>query len=191
MNAVPLRPRPRRLRALRSDRGGVALIEFAFVLPILLVLYLGGFQLFDAIACYRKVTISTRSIADLVSQNTTGETSANEVDIDLAAAGLVMLPYSSSNAVLGVTEFTTDSNGISKVVWSRAENGEALTPGTVLTVPPEMKIAGTYFLYAEVTYDYQPPAGFGFIKPIKFSDDIYMLPRNTNKIDCSDCNSSS
>ena len=35
---------PRPLRALRRDRRGLALIEFAMILPILLILYLGSVQ---------------------------------------------------------------------------------------------------------------------------------------------------
>lgn len=51
---------PRFVAALR-DRRGVAMVEFALILPVMLVLYLGGAQLQDGIACNRKVTIATRA----------------------------------------------------------------------------------------------------------------------------------
>src|SRR3546814_20457205 len=36
--------------------------------PFLILLYVGGFQLMAAISAYRKVTVTTRSLADLTSR---------------------------------------------------------------------------------------------------------------------------
>lgn len=45
----------------------------------MLILYLGGVQLQDAMACKRKVTITARAAVDLISQNTTGQMTGAEV----------------------------------------------------------------------------------------------------------------
>lgn len=171
-----------------SDKRGVSLVEFALVLPVLITLYLGSFQLEDAISCNRKITIATRAVADLVSQNQTGSTSAAEVDGDLYAATMVLAPYSSTAAVIRVTEVATDLTGKTTVQWSRGLNGTGYTIGsTVTTIPTAMKIPGSYFLFAEVTYSYVPGVNFGFVNAMKLYDSIYMLPRNTTSITCSDC----
>nr|WP_277924505.1 TadE/TadG family type IV pilus assembly protein [Sphingomonas sp. CROZ-RG-20F-R02-07] len=174
-------------RKLATDTRGLALIEFAIVLPILLTLYLGGFQLGDGIACSRKITIATRAIADLIAQNQSGSTTASEVDSNLSAATQVLAPYAASNAVIRITEVGTDYNLKTTVQWSRAANGAAYKPGAVATIPLAMRIPGTYFLFAETSYAYTPSVNFGFVNAMNLSDSLYMLPRNSNSITCTDC----
>lgn len=175
------------VRAVRNDSRGMALVEFAVVLPVLLTLYMGGFQLGDGIACNRKVTIATRAIADLIAQNQSGTTTKAELDSNLSAATQVLTPYAASNALIRVTEVATDINLNTTVQWSRAANGAAYAKGAAVTIPTAMKLPGTYFLFAEVSYAYTPAANFGFINAMTLKDSLYMLPRNSNKIDCSDC----
>lgn len=173
--------------ALRHDRRGVAMVEFALTLPVMLILYLGGVQLQDGIACNRKVTIATRATADLIAQNATGSMSASEVQGNLVAATQVLLPYGAANARLRITEIATDANRKSTVQWSRGLNTNGYTRGSVIDVPAAMKTPGTYYLLAEVTYAYAPPTSFGSIGPLTLGDSLYMVPRNTDKIDCPDC----
>ncbi|WP_230481078.1 TadE/TadG family type IV pilus assembly protein [Sphingomonas sp. Leaf21] len=168
------------------DTRGVAMVEFALLLPVMLVLYLGGVQLQDGIACNRKVTIAARAAGDLIAQNTTGKISASEVDDNLQVATQVLLPYAASNATVRVTEVGT-MNNVSTVMWSRGLNTAANKRGSVVTLPAAMRINGTYFLLAEVTYAYTPPSAFGAIGPLMLKDSIYMIPRNSDQIDCSDC----
>jgi Flp pilus assembly protein TadG len=175
----------RRVAAMR-DRRGVAMVEFALTLPVMLVLYLGGVQLQDGIACNRKVTIATRAASDLISQNTTSQISAREVDDNLKLATQVLLPYAASGATVRVTQVGT-VDGRTSVMWSRGLNIAPYTRGSAITIPPEMRLNGTYFLFAEVTYAYRPPNSFGAIGPLALKDSLYMIPRNTDQINCPDC----
>ncbi|MCP3735143.1 pilus assembly protein [Sphingomonas sp. RP10(2022)] len=176
-----------RRRGLIADEKGLALVEFALVLPFMLILYLGSVQLQDGISCNRKVTIATRALADLIAQNTTGSLTKAEIDSSLAAIPQVMRPYSATPAVFRVTQVGTDLTLKTTVQWSRARNGTAYATGSVVNIPAAMKIPGTYFLLAEVNYAYKPPSNFGFIGALALRDSLYMLPRNSNKIDCTDC----
>ena len=176
-----------RFSELLRSRKGTALIEFAMVLPVTLILYLGGYQIEDAIACNRKVTISTRAAADLIAQNVSGTTTGSEIDGDLSAAAQVLAPYSANNAVIRITEVATDNNFHTTVQWSRGLNGTGYTKGSVATIPAAMQLPGTYFLFAEVRYAYTPAANFGFVNAISLYDSVYMLPRNSTSISCSDC----
>ncbi|PVE53472.1 pilus assembly protein [Arthrobacter sp. TPD3018] len=180
--------RLRRWRDLARDTRGVALIEFAMVLPILLILYLGSVQLQDGIACKRKVTIATRATADLIAQNASGSTTKSDVDNSLAAATQVMAPYRSDRAVIRLTHITIDNMMRVRIDWSRARNGLPETPGTLSNIPLAMRVPGVSFIVAHVTYNYRPPANFGFVKPIALDDFLVMLPRNSQTITCSDCN---
>ena len=89
------------MRGLLHDRSGTSAVEFAIALPVLILLFTGGFQLSDAVAAYRKVTTTARAMADLTSQYST----VNDTTLDriLNASQQVMAPYASSNATLVVS----------------------------------------------------------------------------------------
>ncbi len=175
----------RRLGRLLDADQGTALIEFAIVLPLMLALYLGGFQLSDAIACNRKVTVTARAIADLTSQYS-GVTTA-QLDTILGASTKVMAPYSTSTVLVRVSEISVDNNLHATVTWSRAINGGGRTPGSAFTLPPNMTFAGVSLVYAEVSYPYSPMVRFGMMQPVTLSQSVYMVPRVTSSITCSDC----
>lgn len=169
------------------DRRGVAMVEFALILPVMLLLYLGGVQLQDAMSCKRKVTITTRAAADLVAQNTTGTTTAAEIQANLIVAAQVMQPYAPATAQIRLTQITTDSRGRTFIIWSRGQNTYAYPKGIQVRVYPAMSAPGSSFLVAEVDYNYSPAATFGTFGPITLNDIIWMVPRNTDQITCSDC----
>ena len=50
------------LRKFIRDARGAVMIEFAFALPVLLTMYLGGYVICDMVDCNRKVTIAARSL---------------------------------------------------------------------------------------------------------------------------------
>lgn len=185
MRARHLRPVP--LRRLLANRGGTALIEFAMVLPVVLMLYLGSIQLQDGYSCSRKVTIAARELADLIAQNGTDQISAANLDDALAASLMVLAPYAKANATVRISQVRTDPLLRTKVEWSRAENGPAYVKNSYVDVPQQMKVPQISFLWAEVTYKYVPPAFLGIKQPIIFKDHLVMLPRNVDAISCGDC----
>jgi Flp pilus assembly protein TadG len=172
---------------LRGDARGVALVEFALILPVMLILYLGGVQLQDAMACKRKVTITARAAADLISQNTTGKMTGAEVQSNLVAATQVMQPYSAGDAQVRVSEVSTDAKGNTSVVWSRGLGIPPYSKGQAVDIPSAMKTPNATFLLAQVNYAYRPPTSFGQFGPMTLSDSLWMVPRNTDQIACPDC----
>ena len=59
-----------RVRTFWKDNKALAAIEFAMVLPFMLLLYVGGIELANGMAINVKVTAAAHSVADMVSQNT-------------------------------------------------------------------------------------------------------------------------
>ncbi len=104
------------MRKFARDCHGLSAIEFAFVFPIMAALYLGGTALTQGIVIKRKVTLATRTIGDLASQDT-NITNA-EMDAIFTAATAVFQPYSTSSMTLTVTSLNIDNNGIATVEWS-------------------------------------------------------------------------
>ena len=171
----------RAIACLERDEKGAALVEFALAAPFLILLYLGAYQVSDAVACNRKVTITTRSVADLTSQYAS-VTSASEATI-LGAATQVMAPYDTSKATIIVSELYTDNNGVTKIIWSQATG--AITPHTIgatFIANPNLVTNGTYSIVAETTYAYVPAVSFGVIGPLSLGDTIYMRPRISSAV---------
>ncbi len=175
----------RRIAGLIADRRGVALTEFAFTFPVLLLLFLGGYQLSDGIACKRKVGITNRTIADLGSRNKT--VSAADVDAMLAAATQVMSPYRESQAQVRLTQVFTNTGGATTVVWSRGRNTTKRAVGSSMTLPGSLRTNGTYLLLSEITYAYDPQVRFGIVGRRTLTDSLFMSPRNSDSVTCNDC----
>lgn len=165
---------------LRHETRAVAAVEFALVLPFLVLLYIGGYQLSEAISAYRKVTVATRAVADLTSQYTS--VSNSDLDQILSASQQVMAPYPIENAKIIVSQVVIDASGLAKVDWSRGLNTSRLQHGSTFTVPQEIKQNNTSLIVASITYDYVPPVANGLIGTIPMRDDIIMSPRASSMV---------
>lgn len=100
----------RRLRALRRDDRGMALVEFAFVATTMIFMFVGSAQLSDAINANRRVTITARALADLASRTPSdvgsriGELKESQLSTIIAASAQVLHPYNLDNAQIRVSE---------------------------------------------------------------------------------------
>ena len=177
--------------ALANDGRGVAAIEFAMIVPIMLVLFFGTVIFSSGVAVDRKVTLMARTFSDLVSQNTSVSTTQlqNFFNADVA----VMTPYDSSLTTAIITELYIDPTTlIPKVEWSRAYNGANAPPVTAHTagnplspnpVPSSLAVGGTYLIYSEIGYLFKPPGGnvMGLMNAngITLKDVAYTRPRQS------------
>src|SRR6476659_3337622 len=58
----------RGLRGLIRDQRGVSAVEVSMLLPLMITLYLGAVEISQGVGIDRKVTLTTRTVADLASQ---------------------------------------------------------------------------------------------------------------------------
>jgi Flp pilus assembly protein TadG len=169
------------------DPSGVALVEFAIALPVMLVLYMCAFLLSDMVTCNRKVTITARTVADLATRYaalSTSTSATNSAATILAASAQVLVPYNSSNAMVRMSEVCALSTSATtvQVVWSQVQNGTALTVGNTFTVPSGLFVASGCQILAETQYTYTPPIGLGSMASLALYDNIYMSPRLSTTI---------
>ena len=164
-----------RFGGLAKDERGVSAVEFAMLLPLMLSLYLGAVEVSQGIGADRKVTLTARTVADLVSQVTS--VSNNDMTNSLNAASAVMSPYSVSNLKVVVTSVTIDAQGKATVAWSDTLNGTARSPGATVTLPSALNIPSTSLIWSEVQYTYTPVVGHYITGSLTLKDQIYMRPR--------------
>ncbi len=178
---------PQHLVHLGRDQRGVAAVEFAMVLPLMLTLYLGTVEISRAVGVDRKVTLTTRTVADLASQ----VASINNTDMTtlLNASSAVIMPYDASMLKVTVSQVDIDANGNAKVKWSDTLGGTAHAPNAPVTLPAALNVKNTSLIWGEVSYSYQPPIGQNVLQllglpsgTINLSDQIYMAPRLSSSV---------
>ena len=175
----------RPLRRFLREKRGVAAVEFAMLLPLMVTLYLGGVEVSSAIAVDRKVTLVARTLGDLVAQST----SLNATDMTniLNAATTVVQPYSDSLVKVTVSRVDVDAQGAAKVIWSKTKNGTARAVNSAVTLPAALNTANTSLIWAESKYAYTPTVGYVITGTITLTDQIYMRPRLSDTVACNSC----
>lgn len=134
------------LKRLIGNVGGVSAVEFAICLPVLLLLYLGGYAASDMISCSRKVVTATRSVADLVARtmsptiiyNAPQNASASSY---LSASAVTLSPYNLSHAIEQVSLLRVCDASHAYVVWTQAQTQSA--DGSTVTPAASTQTAGT------------------------------------------------
>ncbi len=169
-----------RLRHLSKDRRGVSAVEFALLLPLMVTLYLGTVEISQGISADRKVTLTARTVADLVSQVTTVNNAAM-ADI-LNASSSVMVPYSTNGLVVTVTSVNIDANSIATVTWSDSLYGTPRAVGSTVALPAALVAPNSSVIWSEVSYLYKPTVGYTITGTLTLRDQLYMAPRLTTSI---------
>jgi Flp pilus assembly protein TadG len=169
-----------RFADFRKDRRGVSAVEFAFLLPVMMTLFLGSVETTQGIAVNRKVSLTAHALADLASQYT-DVTNADMANI-LAAGSAIIAPYATANLKEVVSAIAIDANGNATVAWSDTLNGTALAVGTVVTVPSALAVPNSYLILSQVQYSYAPTYGYVLTGTITLHDQIFMRPRQSNSI---------
>ena len=107
----------RKLREIGRERTGVAAVEFALVVPFIIVLFLASVDAVFALTAKRKVSVATYSIADVSSR------ALNLADDDLSNLAdlgrLILTPFNASQSRISITGAEVMNNGTQAVVrWS-------------------------------------------------------------------------
>lgn len=155
-----------RLARFRRDAGGVAAIEFAMILPLLITLYFGLTELVRAIDTGRKTTLYARTIADLSGRATNGSPTTTDMAAIVNAAGSIMRPYPTSNLQVAIHAMGVESisgalyGGVCSSYPQNARpvltlNGNSGLPAT----PATFQYDGARYVLAEVTVSYAPIIG--------------------------------
>lgn len=176
--------RLRRFSRFRLNVDGVAAVEFAMVLPVMLIMYLGMAEVTHAVSADRKVTLLSRALADLTAQSKT--VTLADMTAIFSAATAVLTPYASGDAQMVISSVEID-DGVAKIAWSCQTNGTARPVGEEIALPEGMLIDDTSLIMAEVTYPFTPAIGYVLSGTINLTETTYMRPRLVPKLASPGC----
>lgn len=166
---------------MRRDRRGVAAVEFALILPLMLTLYIGTLELSQIIIVDRRVTVVGGTVGDLVARSK-GSINTATLNTYFQAANAIIAPYPTTNLKQVVSLISVSSTGVATVVWSQGYNG-----GTALTASAAYPLAttteinriarGSYLVASTVQYSYKALLGMVFSDTVNYSHTNYFVPR--------------
>ena len=175
-----------RARTFRRDRSGVAAIEFAMIVPIMVMLFFGTVEFSQALTCDRRVAQMASTTADLVAQYDT--LSIAQVDNIFKISKSLLLPYTTTGLEMSVTNLSKTGTGTPAGTWSQDLNSptgpyQGAYSGSVPTglLPDQSAGATTCVVMAEVKYLFKPTIGY-FLSPstgVNLNEKFYLKPRKS------------
>ncbi len=141
------------VRAYRASREGVAAIEFAFVAPIMILMYLGLAELSLLIAEDRRVSHAANVAGDLTTQKSS--VTKDDMSNIMNAVLLTLEEPDSSRVNIEITSYSLDTNG------NIVTNGQATLGGSfgeaysTNDIDARLLNASSGVVVARVAYDYR------------------------------------
>ncbi|WSH65269.1 TadE/TadG family type IV pilus assembly protein [Rhizobium ruizarguesonis] len=179
-------------RRLIRDRKGAGAIEFAILFPVLIMLYIGAFEITIGLSVSKRVTRAAGTVADLITQQQSVTKSALAQMPSVATA--IFVPYNSTALTMKITGVTIDASANAKVLWSWAQDGTVpyAKNATVSNVPSDMKTANSFLVRTELSIPYTMflfapnfmPDG---MRTITISRSYFYRQRQGDSIPCGDC----
>jgi Flp pilus assembly protein TadG len=178
-------------RRFIRDAKAVAAVEFALILPLLVLLYFGTTEAASLYTVDRRVATVASTMADLISRERGCITTA-KLNSYFAAATGIMRPYSTGALKQVVTFLAVNkTTGAVSVKWSKPygtgaearDTGSTNVLANATTAPRINNLARTkgWLVAAEIQYPYEPLYGV-VIKTINLGHTEYFLPRYEEEI---------
>lgn len=169
----------RLLRLLMRGESGMAAVEFSLILPILVLLWIGGVEMTQALSIDRRLNNLASAIGDLSARSK--QLTYNDVDNILDIAPGAMFPYSTTGLQLRVSAVNISSGGTATVAWSRI-SGAGITAyadnqNVNSIVPATLRVPESQIIMAEVYYTYTPAVGYVITGSLGLDDRMFFVPR--------------
>jgi Flp pilus assembly protein TadG len=145
----------------KSCRKAAAALEMALVMPLLILLSIGSFELIRYVLIQQKVSKTVTSMSDLVARSPS--LSENDMTVMFTAVSHLMEPYAfGSNGRVIISSVSNNGTNV-RVRWQRAGGGTLTavskigTAGNTATLPAGFTLATNEdTIVSEVFYNFQP-----------------------------------
>jgi Flp pilus assembly protein TadG len=186
-----LRWKPDAFSAFWRDRKGTGAIEFAIIAPLLIMAYIGCFEISVGFNVARKVSRASSTVADVLTQMPSVDVATLEGM--KAVANSVMSPFEVTKYTLKMTGIKMTGPGLGEVTWSYDQAGKApYKAGSVVKMPSDISAVNTFIVRSElvVPHDlllFAPGLTKNTLRTIDIPSTSYFRQRVGAEIKCSDC----
>lgn len=185
-----------KLATLRANNTGIAAVEFALILPLMMITYLSVAEVSLVLSADTKIISVARASSDLTAQlSTIADADINSV---FDTAGPLMSPFAANTVKIAISSvlFFTNPGGstldpIPMVDWSVTKNGASKrlcppltvvdnnTPASPTVVARGETANGKTIIIADVSYAYTPMFGARVVPggAITLKQTTFMRPR--------------
>jgi Flp pilus assembly protein TadG len=172
----------RHILRFATGQTGIAGTEFAIILPVLLIAWLGMSQLLQIMQAAAKTTMAAQTAAEL---QTDSYSPIAFTDLQ-SAISQVLAPLPSTTAVLSidVVDIVFSASGAPQQSW-RCTSGTDLDATVPLSLADNLGSAGQTVIMVTVTYQYTPTITggiFGSLGSQTFRERSFNMPRNGQSI---------
>jgi Flp pilus assembly pilin Flp len=159
---------------LRRDQRGVSALEFALMLPLLVLFIVGTIDVSRLILLTQKLQSAAFTLADLTARIDPRET--NSIGNVFRAVDQVVKPFAFRSE--GRTIITSVQSAAAASAGGYAASSEIGRPAKAARLPAGLDIRrGQTIIAAEVYFDFKPLFGIGLLSPRVIRQVAYAKPR--------------
>ena len=179
----------RRRQGLARDQRGMAVVEFALLLPTLLTLFIGSYEAASLMLADQKLEAAAETAADLVAQTVVNTVLQSSDFTNISnAVTQVMTPFDTSGTKLKIAYASiTYSTGTAVIDWHKEVNS---APAISLAHLPNGATTGNLgtaatgssdsLIVVQVTYSYSSPLSYVLNTAYTLSEAAMNRPRYVN-----------
>lgn len=163
------------IRRWKNDEDGMAAVEAAMIFPVMLAMFLGVFDLGNAILANQKTIRASQVIADLIArENIVADADINEA---VEAGRLAFEPLDNSSFGVDIISMRFDENADSEIVWRETVNMTGVADP--FSAVEALETADEGVVMVSVHYEYEPRfAGF-LVSAIDMNEVAFSRGRST------------
>ena len=169
-------------RRLLSQESGMAAVEFSLILPIMVLLWLGGVEVTGALSVDRRLNNLASAMGDLVARDK--EVTHDDVDDIFELSEAALFPYSDTGIAMRITAVDMDEDGSATVRWTRKDGTLPVGVSEYSAdqdmddiVPEDLRVPNSQVIMSEVYHKYVPTVGYVITGEIPLTDRMFFVPR--------------
>lgn len=157
------------------DCSGLALIEGAMLLPILLTILFGMYDIGHAIILNQKVVSSAHVASDLITRKVAVD--AYDISESISAARLVLDPYDTEPWGIDIVSIEFDEDEVPFTIWR-----ETVDMTAIVNLPANAEglgLEGEGVVAVAVAYDYDPFFSGGVLGAFRMTETAFLRGRRS------------
>ncbi len=175
-----MRARLPRWHRLAANQEGTAALEFALILPIMVALFMGIFEVSCAVGAGMRLNAAAQSMADMLAQQ--ANVSVAESANFCSGAKMTMYPLAGTSLKIAVASVTRGASSVT-LDWTDTVCGNATAIANPTTLAPLLTPnVNDSVVIVQATFAYTSPISYVLAAAYALTSTAYARPRNVTTV---------